>query len=61
MAMGSRFVAGNGCILSFLETATGIKPTIMGKPSTRAFDLIRQEHDLADVPLSKFLMVGDNL
>jgi len=59
--MGTRFVAGNGCILNFLETATGIKPTIMGKPSTRAFELIREDHGLTQVPLSKCLMVGDNL
>jgi 4-nitrophenyl phosphatase len=46
MKVGTRFTAGNGCALSFLETATGIKPEIMGKPSTRAFDIIKKEHDL---------------
>ena len=61
MKMGSRFTAGTGCLLNFLETATGVKPEIMGKPSKRAFDLIREEHGLTDLPLEKFLMVGDNL
>ena len=33
----------------------------MGKPSSYAFDLIRREHGLLEQPLSKFLMIGDNL
>ena len=33
----------------------------MGKPDTWCFDLLRRQHNLEDVPLSKFLMVGDNL
>ena len=33
----------------------------MGKPDTWCFDLMKKQHNLHDVPLSKFLMVGDNL
>jgi arabinose operon protein AraL len=33
----------------------------MGKPSRFAFDLIRRECNLQDEPLSRFLMIGDNL
>jgi len=33
----------------------------MGKPSRFAFDLIRKENNLEDRPLSRFLMIGDNL
>lgn len=33
----------------------------MGKPSRFAFDLIRRENKLEDKPLSRFLMIGDNL
>lgn len=34
---------------------------VIGKPNRWGFDLIRQQHNLEDVPLEKFLMVGDNL
>ena len=33
----------------------------MGKPDTWCFQLMQRQHNLKDVPLSKFLMVGDNL
>ena len=33
----------------------------MGKPSTLLFDLIREEHNLTNEDLSKFLIIGDNL
>ena len=33
----------------------------MGKPSIAGFDIIRREHELEEVPLSKFLMIGDFL
>ncbi|TNV76813.1 hypothetical protein FGO68_gene11959 [Halteria grandinella] len=38
------------------------KPQFMGKPNPQIFDIIKREHPhLKDAPLSKFLMVGDNL
>jgi len=34
----------------------------MGKPNPKIFEIIKREHPhLSDKPLSKFLMVGDNL
>ena len=33
----------------------------MGKPDAFCFDLLRKQHNVKDVPLSKWLMVGDNL
>jgi ribonucleotide monophosphatase NagD (HAD superfamily) len=34
----------------------------MGKPNPQIFEIIKREHPhLRDKPLSKFLMVGDNL
>ena len=38
------------------------KPLYMGKPNPQIFDIIRRDHPhLMDKPLSKFLMIGDNL
>ena len=34
---------------------------MIGKPEPFIFDLIRKEHNLEKEPLSKFLMIGDNL
>jgi ribonucleotide monophosphatase NagD (HAD superfamily) len=39
-----------------------MEPLIMGKPNPQIFDIIRREHPrLIEAPLSKFLMIGDNL
>lgn len=48
-------------MIESLEAASGVKATLMGKPSTLLFDLIREEHGLEKEDLSKFLMIGDNL
>jgi len=49
---------GAGSILSFLETATGIKPIIIGKPNRTIFDeaIRRLNGNLSDT-----VMVGDRL
>ncbi len=49
---------GAGSILSFLETATGIKPIIIGKPNRTIFD--EAIHRLNGEP-SDTVMVGDRL
>lgn len=59
--LSHRKVPTNGPIVKLIETATGIEATLMGKPSTLLFDLIRREHELEENELSEFLMVGDNL
>jgi len=56
-----RLIPGGGTVIRAIESASGVKAEIMGKPMTHLFDLIRQEHGLTSEPLSKFLMVGDNL
>lgn len=50
-------VPGNGAILSFLETATATKPTVIGKP-----EAIIMNEALKQIGLNKedVLMVGDN-
>lgn len=57
----TRFIPAGGTCIRALESATGVKAEIMGKPMTHLFDLIREEHGLKDESLSKFLITGDNL
>ena len=33
----------------------------MGKPDPWCFELLRKQHGIENEPLSKFLMIGDNL
>ena len=56
-----RRIPCGGCVIKAIETASGVKAQIMGKPFTYIFDLIRKQHGLENEPLSKFLMTGDNL
>ena len=56
-----RMIPACGTVVKMIEVASGQKAETAGKPSRFAFDLIREQHGLEDVPLSKFLMVGDNL
>ena len=50
-------VPGNGALVAFLEAATGVKATVVGKPES-----IIMEAALAEIGLKKeeVLMVGDN-
>ena len=41
--------------------AGGIPAKIMGKPDIYGFNLLRKQHSLENIPIDKFLMVGDNL
>jgi|688.fasta_scaffold611183_1 ribonucleotide monophosphatase NagD (HAD superfamily) len=43
---GIRYIPGGGTIIKAIETATGVKAKIMGKPSTYMFDIIRKQHSL---------------
>ena len=58
-----RLRPSGGSLVKLIEVLSGVdkKPKIMGKPDTFAFDLLRQQHNLLDVPKEKFVMVGDNL
>jgi len=51
-------VPGAGSIMAMIQTASGIEPTVCGKPSQQLFDVIKSSVSL--VP-SKSLMVGDRL
>ena len=51
-------VPGNGALLAFLETATGVKPTVIGKPSVAIFT---QTAHSRGVPAEATAMVGDRL
>ena len=57
----SRVIPGGGVVINTIENGSGVTAPIYGKPSKRLFDLLRQQHGLENEPLSKFLMVGDNL
>ena len=57
-----RLRPSGGSITKLIETAAGSGGvTVMGKPDRFGFDLLRKQHGLEDEPLSKFVMVGDNL
>lgn len=49
---------GNGAILAALETATGIKPTIIGKPEPIMY---QQALNLLGVDLASAIAIGDRL
>ncbi len=49
---------GNGAILAALETATGVKPTIIGKPEPIMY---QQAIARLDVNLSETIAIGDKL
>lgn len=51
-------VPGNGALLAFLESATGVKPTVIGKPSVAIFT--QTAHSMG-VPAEATAMVGDRL
>ena len=54
-----RTVPGTGSLLSGLTNAVEAHPTVVGKPSSTYYDIIRKEHNITDA--DKVLMVGDNL
>jgi ribonucleotide monophosphatase NagD (HAD superfamily) len=57
-----RLRPSGGSLVKLVQTAAGNVPvTVMGKPDTFGFDLLRKQHSLEEKPLDKFLMVGDNL
>lgn len=49
---------GNGSLLAAIETATDVKPTVIGKPETAMFDVALARLGLAP---EQVLMVGDRL
>jgi 4-nitrophenyl phosphatase len=49
---------GTGSMLSFLETATGVKPTVLGKPSGAIFE---QALEMLGSTVRDTVMVGDRL
>jgi len=49
---------GAGALVSFVETATGVKPIVLGKPNPYMLNYIIKEHKLKK---ENILMVGDNL
>ncbi|MCW5851811.1 MAG: HAD-IIA family hydrolase [Anaerolineae bacterium] len=51
-------VPGNGALLAFLETATGVKPTVIGKPEVGIFT--QTAHSMG-VSADLTAMVGDRL
>jgi len=55
-----RFMPGGGVIGKCVETTSGTKATVIGKPNANAFDIIRKDHGLENESLDKFIMVGDN-
>lgn len=57
-----RLRPSGGSLIKIVQAAAGNPPlTVIGKPDTFCFNLLLQQHNLQDVPLDKFLMVGDNL
>jgi len=57
-----RLRPSGGSIIKIVQNAAGNPPvTVVGKPDTYCFDLLRKQHKLEKKPLNKFLMVGDNL
>ena len=51
-------VPGNGALLAFLETASGVKPTVIGKPEVGIFT--QTAHSMG-APAEATVMVGDRL
>lgn len=47
-----------GCIIKALETATGKKSSLVGKPNPIIFEILEKDKG---VNLSRCLMIGDNL
>lgn len=47
--------------MKLLEEAGGKKSIVAGKPSKSLFDILISDHNLQDVPLDQFLMVGDKV
>lgn len=56
---GNTLVPGGGSIVTALETASGVKALVMGKPSKFVMEMIRRDHNVPDG--AKILMTGDNL
>lgn len=52
------FAPGNGATLAALEAATGIKPTIIGKPEPIMY---QQAMAILDTPADKTIAIGDRL
>ncbi len=51
-------VPGNGAVLAYLQTATGVEPTVIGKPSRPMMQLAL---DHLGLPAGEVAMVGDRL
>jgi HAD superfamily hydrolase (TIGR01450 family) len=56
-----RHMPAGGSIVNAIYGGTQVKPLLIGKPERLMFDTLRRDHKLEDEPLSKFLMIGDNL
>ena len=50
-------VPADGAFISFIQTATGRNPTIIGKPNEFMFNAMKSAHPLIDA--SRTLMIGD--
>lgn len=51
-------IPGNGALLAFIQTATDVKPTVIGKPEVGIF--IETSHSMGVAP-DRTVMVGDRL
>lgn len=51
------FVPGNGSFVALMETATGKKPVLVGKPESHMLEFIQQ---MGDYQKEEMIMVGDN-
>lgn len=56
-----RHMPAGGSIINTIYGGTQVKPFIIGKPERLMFETLIKDHNLENEPLSKFLMVGDNL
>lgn len=55
---GASFLPGNGAFGSLIATATGIQPTVAGKPQVRFVDYALRRFG---VPRDQAVLIGDNL
>lgn len=53
------FVPGPGIYVSAIKSGTGREPTVLGKPGTYFFDIIRSQHPTIDP--TRTIMIGDRL
>lgn len=53
------FVPGPGLYVSAIKAGTGRDPTVLGKPGTYFFDIIRSQHPTIDP--ARTIMIGDRL